>query len=619
MVSSAVSYCGELRGNKMKYRKKMSLTCLLFLSTWACDTRKLLEISGELREWHTVTITVDGPVTNELDDPNPFTDYRLDISFVGPSSATTVPGYYAADGNAGETGAGEGNKWRVHFTPDEAGIWRYEIAFWSGKGIAGSDEPDTGTPAGLHGLTGSFEVLPTDKEGRDFRRKGMLRYVGARYLQFGGTGEWFLKGGTDSPENFLAYVDFDGTRDRAAGGNRVNDDEPVAQGFLHTYEPHVSDWRAGDPSWQGGKGKGIVGALNYLAGKGMNSVYFITMNVTGDGDDVWPWTDPERRDRFDCSKLDQWNIVFSHMTELGLMMHVLTQETENDQLLDGGELGPERKIYYRELIARFGHHPALVWNLGEENTNTTAERRAFARYIHGIDPYDHPVVIHTFPDKKQEVYPPLLGFEHIEGASLQNLPDENHEAVKEWIDRSAAAGRAWAVFQDEQGPHTTGVVPDADDSGHDAIRDRFLWGSLFAGAAGVEWYMGYEYPNNDLNCEDWRARDHMWDLTRIVLEFMQEYLPFSEMHHADELTELTGDYVFAKPGEIYAVYLPKGETTRLNLEGHSGTFTVRWLNPRTGGELQIGSRDEVAGPGVKSLGSPPADPGNDWVALVRRK
>jgi hypothetical protein len=584
----------------------------------ACDTRELLTISGEFRQWHPITLTVDGPATNELDDPNPFTDYRLDVTFVGPSHATTIPGYYAADGNAGESGAEVGNKWRVHFMPDEVGVWRYEIAFWNGENIAVSDEPEAGTPAGLHGVRGSFNVAPTDKDGRDFRSKGALCYVGERYLQFAGTRDWFLKGGTDSPENFLAYADFDGTRDRAEGGNRVNDDEPVAQGFLHTYEPHVQDWQPGDPSWQGGKGKGMIGALNYLAGKGMNSVYFITMNVTGDGDDVWPWADPERRDRFDCSKLDQWNIVFSHMTELGLMMHVLTQETENDQLLDGGELGPERKLYYRELIARFGHHPALIWNLGEENSNTTEERKAFARFIHDIDPYDHPVVVHTFPDKKQEVYPPLLGFEQIEGASLQNLPDENHEAVKEWIDRSAEAGRAWAVFQDEQGPHATGVVPDTDDPGHDTIRDRFLWGSLFAGAAGVEWYMGYEYPNNDLNCEDWRARDHMWDLTRIALDFMQEHLPFSEMHHADELTSLPTDYVFAKPGEIYAVYLPKGENVRLHLEEHSAIFTVRWFNPRTGGELETGSRNAIAGPGVKSLGNPPADPGKDWVALIRR-
>ena len=73
------------------------------------------------------------------------------------------------------------------------------------------------------------------------------------------------------------------------------------------------------------------------------------------------------------------------------------QEQENDQLLDGGELGPARKLYYRELIARFAHHPVIVWNLGEENTNTDEQRKAFAKYVRETDPYDHPTVIHTFP------------------------------------------------------------------------------------------------------------------------------------------------------------------------------------------------------------------------------
>ena len=46
--------------------------------------------------------------------------------------------------------------------------------------------------------------------------------------------------------------------------------------------------------------------------------------------------------------------------------------------LDGGELGPERKLYCRELIARFGHALALNWNLGEENTQSAARERAMA-------------------------------------------------------------------------------------------------------------------------------------------------------------------------------------------------------------------------------------------------
>ena len=48
----------------------------------------------------------------------------------------------------------------------------------------------------------------------------------------------------------------------------------------------------GDPDWGDGKGRGIIGALNYLASQHVNSIYFLTMNVGGDGKDVWPWIGP---------------------------------------------------------------------------------------------------------------------------------------------------------------------------------------------------------------------------------------------------------------------------------------------------------------------------------------
>jgi hypothetical protein len=51
-------------------------------------------------------------------------------------------------------------------------------------------------------------------------------------------------------------------------------------------------------------------------------------------------------------------------------------EAQNKRELDHGELGVERKLYYRELIARFGHHPALEWNLCEEYNLDLSARRA---------------------------------------------------------------------------------------------------------------------------------------------------------------------------------------------------------------------------------------------------
>ncbi|MFH7813328.1 hypothetical protein ACH0C8_15565, partial [Acetobacter lovaniensis] len=93
---------------------------------------------------------------------------------------------------------------------------------------------------------------------------------------------------------------------------------------------------------------GIIGALNYLASMGVNSVYFITYNLDGgDGKDTWMWTSSAERWRYDVSKLDQWEIVFDHMDSLGIQMHLLTQETENDGNLGGnGNLNNIRKLYY---------------------------------------------------------------------------------------------------------------------------------------------------------------------------------------------------------------------------------------------------------------------------------
>lgn len=578
----------------------------------SCSGREAM-ITGELMTWHRIAVTVDGPPLSEEGDVNPFLDYRFDVVFTDGVGTYTVPGFFAADGDAADTGATAGTTWRAYFTPSREGEWSYSATLRTGTDIAISGEPSGGEPVGT--WNGAFTVTPSDKTGRDFRARGMLDYTGGRYLRFAGSGGYFIKGGADSPENFLAYTDFDGTFDMD-GLNRPGE----AQGgiFIHHYEPHAGDWREGDPTWGGGRGKNIIGALNYLASTGMNSVYFLTMNVAGDGKDVWPWTEPDERFRFDVSRLAQWEIVFSHMDSLGLMMHVVTQETENDQLLDGGELGRERKLYYRELIARFAHHPAVVWNLGEENTNTTEQLEAFCDWFQALDPYDHPIVVHTFPGAYDEVYGPLLGFPHIEGPSLQISPQDGvHAETIRWIDRSAEAGRAWVVCIDEIGPADTGVMPDADDPAHDAVRHLSLWGNLMAGGAGAEWYFGYQYADNDLNCEDWRSRAAMWEQTRIALDFFHTYLPFATMSHHDALTPAADDYCLAAPGAVYAVYLPVGGECRLDLGGVEGGFTVRWFNPRTGGALSEGTVARVTGGGVRSLGMPPAADGGDWVVLVR--
>ncbi|MBD3275273.1 MAG: DUF5060 domain-containing protein [Candidatus Marinimicrobia bacterium] len=594
------------------------------------------EISGELQTWHKVTITFTGPETSEQADPNPFTDYRLNVTFTNGNTVYRVPGYYAADGNAANSSADSGNKWQVHFSPDKTGMWKYEVSFRKGTNIAVDDDPKAGSSAGyMDGSEGSFTVEETDKTGRDFRARGRLQYVGEHYLKSARSGEYFLKCGADAPENFLAYYEIDHTPDV---GDRLKRWEDHAQ----DYNDDANEYLWG-PNQQ--QGKNILGSINYLSEKGMNVFSFLTFNVDGDDRNVFPhllkvslddyekasndnddrnqWEEMVIHDRFDVSKLAQWERIFSYGQMKGMFLHFKTQETENDQKMDGGAVGPERKLYYRELIARFGHHLALNWNLGEENTQTIQQLREATEYFAQNDPYKHLVVVHTYPDQHEKYYGALKGDQsELTGLSIQtNRPDFSrvHEVVKKWVKESADTGKKWVVACDEPGDAQHALLPDAENPDHDNARMNGLWGTFMAGGCGTEWYFGYQHAHSDLTCESWRSRDLFWDQGKIALDFFNDNnIPVHEMHSMDEITETENDYVFAKNGELYLVYMKSGGENRIDLGNHNSAFQVHWFNPRSGGELQRGSVNSISGPGLQELGTPPATPEKDWLVVIRR-
>jgi len=609
---------------------KPALTAFLLLFSVALFSQAT--ITGELQKWHTVAITFDGPNTSENNNTNPFLDYRLNVTFSSPTGKTfVVPGFYAADGNAAETSSNSGNKWRVRFTPNETGQWSYTTSFRTGSNVAISDNANAGSPTSFNGNSGNFNISGSSKSGIDNRAKGRLNYVGERYLKFEETGKYFLKAGSDSPENLLAYNDFDNT---------------VAK---KTWSPHAQDWNSGDPTWKGSNGKELIGAINYLSEKGMNAFSFLTMNVIGDGKDVWPWTassnnnldgnsgtDANNRLRYDVSKLAQWEILFSHADSKGMYLHFKTQETENDQLLDGGNLGTQRKLYYRELIARFGHHLALNWNLGEEhdlyqelNDSQNTRVKQYASYIKATDPYDQHIVIHSYPgtNTQNALYNPLLGnASELTGPSVQTNINNVHQDVKRWIIASKNAGKQWVVANDEQGGANAGVTADASYNGSKGnqadnrkdTRHKVLWGTLMAGGAGVEYYFGYQTGETDLTAQDFRSRNLKWNDAKIALDFFNSNLSFWEMETNDGLTSNNSDFCLAKVNDTYAIYLPNGGSTNLNLSNVNGSFTVKWFNPINGGNLVNGSVTQINGGGNRSIGNPPNNTSSDWVALVQK-
>ncbi|GAB4231010.1 MAG: hypothetical protein Kow00109_02920 [Acidobacteriota bacterium] len=609
----------------------MEFPCIL---AFACSPAPPYVLEGDLTAHRVLRLTLAGPETAERETPNPFLDYRMEVVFRHEDGgAFRVSGFFAADGRAADTGAEQGNRWRAYFLPDRPGRWSFQVSLRSGPRIAVRPEEE-GSAAVGDGSSGEFLVAPVPEGSSE---RGLLRYVGHRYLQFAGSGAWFLKAGADSPENFLAYAEFDWEDPERVAPEEARRDEAQPRP-RHRYAPHLGDWRPGDPTWgDTERGKGIIGALNYLAAQGVNSVYFLTMNIGGDGDDVWPYLTREDRYRFDCSRLDQWNRVFDHMDRLGIALHVVLTETENESLFEaeeGGTFADSRKLYYRELVARFAHHPALVWNLGEENGwddakegeevlpknrgNGDEQRLAFASYLRELDPYDHPIVVHTLPGRYDEIYEPLLGTPNFDGASLQMVDmTATHAETRKWIERSREAGRPWVVTLDEIGPPSDGVLPDEVDPDHDAVRQHALWGNLMAGGGGCEWYFGYRYPHNDLGLEDFRSRENMWKQTRIAVEFFQRHLPFWEMEPCDELLDGPG-YCLGRAEGPWVVYLPRG-TAGTRIELPEGVYAMSWWDPRNGGELIPGREAKLAAGWRLRLATAPRDLEKDWVVLLRRR
>ncbi len=579
-----------------------------------------VDITGELKKWHPVTLTLDGPSSSETADPNPFLDYRLNVTFTQGATTIEVPGFFAADGDAANTSATSGTKWRARFTPHLTGTWNYELSFREGDNVAIDDSPTAGTPNAFDGITGSFTIDETDKTGLDFRGRGVLRQVGEHYLLFD-SGEWFISTGSGSPENFLNYEGFDNTFSTGTW-------------IPKTYGSHIPDWNTGDPTWGSDEGKGIIGAINYLSSAGVNSMFMMVMNVQGDGKDTFPWIAHEDFFHFDVSKLEQWNIVFEHMSTKGIMPQLVLQEMEIEQLLDNGELGTTRTMFYREMMARFNHLNGVKWNIGEEHQtaanggNTDAQRLDFVNYLTEIDAYDHPVVMHTSAGQSnyEALFGPFLGHPkfggmsyHIHGpnnggADTPAGPETYKNAVI-WRENSANAGRKWDITLDECCGWNTGVKPD--QSNIELIRKDEMWGMLMAGTAGFSWYLGFDSDQRDLTLEDFRRYDFLWEYSDIAGSFFREYVPFVDMNPDDDLTPVENNHVLAKPGEVYVVWLRDGGTTTLDLGDSNETFMVDWYNPRTGGELISGAVSEITGPGVQSLGSPPFDTGDDWAVLVR--
>ncbi|MFT6832675.1 MAG: hypothetical protein ACJAZN_002853 [Planctomycetota bacterium] len=609
------------------------------------------------------------PAQGDISPGNPWLDYRFDLTLTRPDGESVlVPGFFAGDGGGGP----RGDVWKVRFTPPAIpGDWRGVAILRYGENV-NVESPFSSAGLPVFGRSVLVAVEPPDLGSSGFYGKGPIQADGSGHLRHADR-SLFVKAGVGSPENFLGYAGFDGAVDGFDGGPLG--EAGGAPDFLHEFTPHRIDWRAGDPDWGGGRGRGIVGALNYLESVGANALYVMPMNLGGDGRDTFPFVsnsggarfpiDPADALNYAVRRMGEWDLVLRHAQTRGILIQLVLAEREptNIQWL-GGAASRRRRLFLKQLVAHFGYLPGVEWTLCEENAApgspnfaqfSPLELRDMAQWIRSWDPLHHPRSVHVDPNDLS-LYSAMIAAgtaQWIDCVSLQVNGDEGStarlygELAEDAAERFQSIGRRVVVHVDEPGYYLTGAGSElhpaawahAPHAGPEDRRRRALYDSLFS-SAGVLWYFGLyalEDGGGDLHTEDFRTRATLLRETRIARELIEatfvdagQFGPADHLWTSDQfpLHPIYGEAeVLAEAGGPALVYLPAlGESASNSpgvlsplRSGPSGvsTFRAAWVNPRTGTEQ---GAPQLFDPVRPFRPEPPAgaplNPDMDWILRV---
>ena len=499
---------------------------------------KYLGNIGTFAKWAKIEIEMIGPDSQGAGNPNPF-DLLVDVTFAGPSAQEySVPGFYDGDGN----GDMDGNIWKVRFAADELGAWTFESS--------SSDDQ-------LDGYRGSFEVICPPSGATDFYKWGRLEYIGTaenkiRYLKFR-DGPYWLKAGCDDPENFL--------------GNFSNYDTPEKR----------------------------KAAIDYLADRGVNSQYIMTHNLGGDDQDTWPWLGPTAEKaksnaghsaRFELPRMQQWTQLFEYMQRKGICVYLVLED-------DSAWTDYDHERYYREMIARFGYLPALLFNFNEEyNENyKLSAALSYMQLLKDTDPYDHPRGIHNVNSVNNQ----YVDAHQVDFTSIQTDggdPLKHNKMAIDWINRCISRSkRVLMTGFDEPRP----------------LLDRKNWWSAYMGGGVLEVHVDRPYDR-----PVW-AWEPAWSQIGGARKFM-ESLEFWKMAPENSLVVSGQAFCLANPGEQYALYLPAGGRVIVELAPNV-TYRYSWwraTNDRNG-SFQDGG---VCGGGQQTFSAPGS---GDWALRIVKK
>jgi hypothetical protein len=509
--------------------------------------------SVEAYDFIEVTVNVTTP-----DVHNPFTDAALRGSFrkAGAKEQIDVEGF---------CDSADGSVFRIRFMPATPGEYTYSVAYRQG------DFERT--------FAGKFHATDGHRRGpirvdRQYPWHFIWEGTGEHYF-FNGTTAFWVMGWRDDKiirDNIdrLHKLKIDRMRVLIAGTTTMTWGEPVMTGENFTMLLHP--WVVQSPE-----------------------------SFENPGTDFT---------RYNIAYWQKWERMLHYAREHDMIISaVLDIATHNDHVPAGSE---DERRYIRYTVARLSAFSNLTYDLGDDLDSFRDEKWAHetGTLIESWDPYKHLASSHPVNIEHQDRASEWMGF-----TSIQEWSRRQHALMLEQRQIQLKTGRIIPQTNEEYGyeDHYPQWAPAPPGDSSETLR-RMAWEIAMAGAygtAGESCRRGTNiWPNTGGGWINGRGDDSMVMLKGY--EHMVDFLTSFEWWKTDPHDELVdnGAYCLAKPGEVYAVYLPKGGKVTVKLE--PGTYDAEWFDANTGETVPSPSAEGPA------WTSPNAPGWLDWALLLQK-
>jgi hypothetical protein len=524
---------------------------------------------------------------------NPFTGATLRGSFAQESGGHrwNIDGFCDAE---------DGSVYRLRFMPPSPGEYTYSVEYRQGLS--------------RRSFTGAFRVV-------NGRRRGPIRVdpqnrwhfiwegTGEHYFFNGTTAYWLIGWRNDqiirSAIERLHGLKINRIRVTIAGRTNLFYGEPVMAGDAWT--PFLTPW----PVSRTARLLHLLGRGGQRWGMGIGRSLFDSLAGLGQAADIYhPGFDYSR---FQVSYWQKFERALRFARDRDMIFSLVLDM--NDSRVHPAAGSEDERRFIRYAIARFGAFSNISWDLGDDLDHYRDDRwtHAAGTLLKQWDPYQHLATSHPVDNVHQDRTADWFDF-----TSFQEWSRNQHAFMLAQRREQQRLGRIIPQTNEEYGyeDHYPMWAKGVGSESADALR-RAAWEIVMAGGyqtTGETARRGTNiWPDSGGGWMNGRGDDTttMLEGYAHIVDFFSSFEWWKTEPH-DELVN-AGNYCLANPGEVYAIYLPKGGKMTVQLQ--PGDYEATLWNAATG-ERTAPRLAHV----TESVWTSPEIPGGaDRALLLRRK